>query len=387
MTALLPGATDWLARLVAHPTVTFDSNLALIDMLAGDLAALGARVRRVTSDDGQRANLFATFGPDGDGGIVLAGHTDVVPVEGQDWTSDPYTMRAEGGRLYGRGTCDMKGFIACCMAVAPQLAEARLSRPIHFAFTYDEEIGCFGATRLVAELARDGPRPAMAIVGEPTSMRVIVGHKGDYEYTTRFAGLEGHGSAPDRGVNAVEFAARYIGHLLETAEALKARAPADSPFDPPWTTLQVGRIAGGIARNVIPGSCEIDWEIRPVVPEDADFVKDRVAHYCAHTLLPAMQAVAPAAGIETKVVAEVAGLVPATVNEARDIVHALTGQNDSGVVSFATEAGIFQSLGLSVVICGPGSIDQAHKPDEFIEKAEMTRALDLLTALVGKFSD
>ena len=308
---------------------------------------------------GGKANLFATIGPWRDGGIVLSGHTDVVPADEAEWTSDPFVLRDDGARLYGRGTCDMKGFVAAAIAMAPVYAALPLARPVHFAFTYDEEVGCLGALQLVEALRARALRPAAAIIGEPTRMRVVEAHKGCCEYTTRFTGLEGHGSNPDAGVNAVEFAVRYVARLLALRDALKARAPAASPFVPPWTTVQVGRIDGGTARNVIAGHCAVEWEMRPVDPADATFVKSILAEYAETELLPAMRAVHPGAAIETEVIGEVAGLAPAGLNEARDIALALTGGNGTDVVAFGTEAGLFQSLGMSAVVCGPGSIEEA----------------------------
>jgi acetylornithine deacetylase len=373
-----------LRDLVAFPTISEDSNRALIDHLAGRLEAAGARVEVMADASGKKANLFATLGPEGDGGIVLSGHSDVVPVAGQDWTVDPFALTERDGRLYGRGTCDMKGFIAAAVAMAPVFAGRRLSRPLHFAFTHDEEVGCLGARSLAAALTARGLRPSVAIIGEPTSMRIIEGHKGCYEYSTHFTGLAGHASAPDQGVNAVEYAVRYVARLLEVGETLKTRAPAASPFDPPWTTVSTGVLTGGNARNVIAAEARVDWEMRPVQPGDADFVKEALRRYCDETLLPAMRRVAPEAGIVTEVVGEVEGLVPASDNEARRIVAELTGANGAGTVPFGTEAGIFQSLGMSVVVCGPGSIEQAHKPDEYIAVDQLRDCLTMLERLADR---
>ena len=373
-----------LGRLVAYPTVSSDSNLAMIEDLADCLQRAGARVDVFADPSGTKANLFATLGPDVDGGLVLSGHTDVVPVADQPWSSDPFTLRDEGERLFGRGTCDMKGFIAATLAMAPTYAALNPDRPLHFAFTHDEETGCFGARALAHTLRAKGLTPGVAIVGEPTMMRVIEGHKGCYEYTTRFSGLAGHGSAPDRGVNAVEYAVRYIARLLDLKHALRDRAPADSPFQPPWTTINTGRLAGGVAHNVIPSEAVVDWEMRPVQTSDADFVKDSLRHYIERELLPAMRAVDPESDIVTEVIGEVEGLIPTTDNEARTIVSELTGANHAECVAFGTEAGIFQSLGMSAVICGPGSIEQAHKADEFVALDQLSQCLDMLERLQDK---
>lgn len=375
-----------LADLVGFPTISADSNLDLITFAADLLSSAGASMSIMRDETGGKANLFATIGPPGDGGIVLSGHTDVVPVEGQDWSSDPFQLEERGGRLYGRGTCDMKGFIACALAMAPAFAETDLARPVHFAFTYDEEIGCFGARALVRELVEAGLRPAVAIIGEPTGMGVIEGHKGCYEYTTEFTGLEGHGSAPERGVNAVEYAARYVARLLDLGERLKDRAPAQSRFEPPWTTVQVGRITGGAARNIIAGQCAVEWEMRPVSTEDADFVKADLGAYVDQVLRPAMQAVHADAEIVTHVIGEVEGLRALPDSEARRVMCELTGADHAGVVPFGTEAGLFQSAGISSVICGPGSIDQAHKPDEFIALDQLEACMGMLERLRRKMS-
>jgi acetylornithine deacetylase len=381
---LLAETRDLLGQLIAFPTVSADSNLAMIGHLADRLSDAGARVELYHDTTNTKANLFATIGPEVDGGILLSGHSDVVPVTDQDWTTDPFTMVERDGRLYGRGTSDMKGFIAATVAMAPDYARLAKTRPVHFAFTHDEEIGCLGAQALAPILAARGVRPGVAIIGEPTMMRVIEGHKGCYEYSVHFTGLEGHGSAPERGVNAVEYAVRYVARLLDLREKLKARAPADGRFDPPWTTINTGALVGGVAHNVIPGKARVDWEMRPVQPGDADLVKADLQAFCTQDLLPAMRRVSPTADIVTEVIGEVDGLIPADTNEARDIVMELTGANGAGLVPFGTEAGIFQSLGMSAVICGPGSIDQAHKPDEYLALDQLSQCLGMLQRLGAK---
>ena len=383
---ILARTREILGQLVAFPTVSSDSNLELIAYAADLLSDAGATLSLSRDGTGAKANLFATLGPAGDGGIVLSGHTDVVPADPAEWTSDPFTLTQRGDRLYGRGACDMKGFVAAALAMAPRFAEAKLARPLHFALTYDEEIGCFGARALVKEIADAGIRPSVAIIGEPTGMRVIEGHKGCYEYTTEFAGMEGHGSQPGKGVNAVEYAARYVSRLLDLAERLKERAPAGSRFDPPWTTVQVGRMSGGTARNVIARSCAVEWEMRPVRPDDAAYVKADLGAYADDVLLPAMRAVSPNCGIVTHTIGEVEGLQVVDESEARDIVRALTGCDHADVVAFGTEAGLFQSAGISSVICGPGSIAQAHKPDEFIAVEQLAACLEMLDKLCLKLA-
>ncbi|MCA0939059.1 acetylornithine deacetylase [Yangia mangrovi] len=381
MSHLLPATEEHLKHLIACPTVSSESNLAMMAMMGDYLEHLGAKVELFRDATGTKANMFATLGPDIPGGVVLSGHSDVVPVTDQDWSSDPFALVARDDHLYGRGTCDMKGFIAAALALAEPVSKMTLRRPLHLCFTHDEEVGCLGARALVPELQRRGYAPRMAIIGEPTGMRLIEGHKGCCEYTTRFSGLEGHGSAPDRGVNAVLYALRYTQRLMEMAEALKARAPRSSRFDPPWTTVNVGRLSGGAAHNVIPGKAEIDWEMRPVQPGDAEFVKEALAHCIEHELLPAMRAIHPEAAITTEVIGEVAGLMPMEDNDARDLISRLTGINAADVVPFGTEAGLFQQMGLSVVVCGPGEIAQAHKPDEFVTRGQLAQCLGLLEGI------
>ncbi|MCB1340329.1 MAG: acetylornithine deacetylase [Pseudooceanicola sp.] len=381
MNARLTETVALLDRLIAFPTISSDSNLAMIAELAARLTDVGARVELFTDDTGAKANLFATLGPEGDGGLILSGHTDVVPVAEQDWSSDPFVMREEAGRLYGRGTCDMKGFIAAAVVMARDYAALDLKRPLHFAFTHDEEVGCLGARALVPELEKRGLRPSMAIIGEPTLMGVIEGHKGCCEYTVRFSGLEGHGSAPDRGVNAVEYAARYITRLMELRADLMLRAPEDSRFQPPWSTINIGSLRGGVAHNVIAGKAELEWETRPVQKGDLAFVRDAVTAYVEEHLLPAMRAIHPEASIETEVIGEVAGLDVLPENAARDLVAGLVGANGADVVPFGTEAGLFQEMGMSVVVCGPGSIEQAHKPDEFVAVDQLGACLAMLDKL------
>ena len=376
-----------LSDLIAFPTVSSDSNLEMIAYLKAHLLASGARVDVWHDTSGTKANLFATIGPECDGGIVLSGHSDVVPVADQSWSSDPFELSERDGNWYGRGACDMKGFIAAALVYAPYFAQCDLKKPVHFAFTYDEEVGCLGAQALATNLRSHSVAPSIAIIGEPTSMRLIEGHKGCYEYTTHFSGLEGHGSAPDRGVNAVEFAVRYVSRLLDLKADLVARAPHESRFDPPWTTINTGAVVGGVAHNVIPGRARVDWEMRPVQRSDAEYVKACLRDYCDNSLIPEMRAIHPNAAITTEVIGEVDGLEPMEKNDARDLVMELTGANQADVVPFGTEAGIFQDLGLNVVVCGPGSIEQAHKPDEFVSASQIQQCLDMLKRLAVKLSE
>ncbi len=375
---------DILSDLIAFPTVSADSNLDLIAYVSNLLEDAGALVEVQQNQAGTKANLFATMGStDQGGGIVLSGHTDVVPVADQNWTRDPFKMVEVDGNLFGRGTCDMKGFIAATLAKAGVLRDAATKRPIHFAFTYDEEVGCIGARSLIDLLAARPVRPSIALIGEPTMMQVIEGHKGCCEYTVTFTGAAGHGSAPDRGVNAVEYAVRYINRLMELRQALIDRCPPESRFDPPHSTINVGSLHGGSAHNVIAARAVLEWEMRPVVPEDHEFVLNDLRDYVGDVLLPDMRRVANWAEIETEIIGEVAGLTPMEQNAARDLMFRLTGANAAQTVPFGTEAGLFQSIGMDAVICGPGSIDQAHKPDEFLSVDQLDSCLTMLDRLAG----
>ncbi|WP_299783343.1 acetylornithine deacetylase [uncultured Roseobacter sp.] len=381
---MLDRTIEILSDLIAFPTVSSDSNLEMMAYLADRLEAAGAKVDVLSDAVGRKANLFATLGPEIDGGIVLSGHSDVVPVTDQVWSTDPFKMAERDGRLFGRGTCDMKGFIAATIAMAPVFAKKIQHRPLHFAFTYDEETGCIGAGHLAKELKQRAFRPSAAIIGEPTGMRIIEGHKGCYEYTTRFQGLEGHGSIPDQGVNAVEYAVRYVARLLDLKNELRSKAPPRSRFEPPWTTINIGALNGGTVHNVIAPKAQVDWEMRPVQVSDATFVKEDLKRYCREVLLPEMQKTHADADITTEIIGEVDGLVPVDHNEARRIVSELTGANGADLVSFGTEAGIFQNLGMDVVVCGPGSIEQAHKADEYLERDQLAQCLKLLERLADK---
>jgi len=312
--------------------------------------------------------------------IILSGHTDVVPVS-KGWSTDPFKATIKGNKLFGRGSCDMKGFIACTLAYAPIYSKANLNRDIHFSFTFDEETACQGAPILIKEMLKRGIKDGICIVGEPTNMKIIDGHKGTYEYTTHFTGLAGHGSAPQKGVNTIEYAARYINKLLEIRETLKTRTPKDSVFDPPYTTLQIGGINGGIARNVIADKCHVDWELRPVVKDDGVWVNLEIDKFANEILLPEMKKIHPESSIKKEIIGEIIGFNRDEKSEACELVSSLTGDNSREVVSFGTEAGLFQEIGISAVVCGPGSIEQAHKVDEYIILDELKKCLNLLEGI------
>jgi acetylornithine deacetylase len=382
----LGAAIEILDRLVAFDTTSSRSNLELIDWIADYLAGFGITAERSAASTG-KANLFATIGhPVGDGagpgGVILSGHTDVVPVAGQEWHSDPFRLTERDGRLHGRGSADMKGFIALVLALVPEMASRPLAVPLHLAFTHDEEIGCFGAPALIRALPTGTARPLMAIVGEPTSMQIANAQKGCSFFRTRITGHEGHSSAPDRGVNAISAAAEMIAEIGRLHTEGRARARLGSGFDPPHTTLSVGTITGGTAVNIIARECAFDWDLRNLPDEDAASLKARIDRFIAADLLPRMRAVYPAASVETETIVAVPPLVPVPGSPAEALARRLTGANTTTTVSFASEAGLYQEAGIPAIVCGPGSIDVAHKPDEFITRAELAEGQAFLDRLL-----
>ena len=377
-----PTPRGMIERLVGFDTTSRESNLELIDFIAEYLGGHGIECEIIHDESGRKANLHATIGPVRDGGIVLSGHTDVVPVDGQEWRSDPFVVREADGKLYGRGTADMKSFIAVALAMVPEFLARDLRIPIHLAFSYDEEVGCLGALRMVPRIAAGAAVPAIVIVGEPTEMTVVNAHKGLRGFTTTVTGLEAHSSATHLGVSAVTVAAELIAHLHGLAEEMKGRAAADSPFDPPYTTLNVGTVAGGTALNIIAKECIFVWEYRLVPADDEDEIIDRFEAFARDTLLPRMHAVSNATSIVTEERARVRPLVPEDGSPAESLVLALARKNECLAVSYGTEAGIFQGAGMPSVICGPGSIAQAHKPDEFIALTEIEACVRFMRRLL-----
>jgi acetylornithine deacetylase len=382
MSAASPAALNILDRLVGFDTVSARSNLALIRFVAELLAGRGVDARLTHHPGGEKANLYATIGPDAPGGIVLSGHTDVVPVEGQPWTADPFRLTRRGTRLYGRGTTDMKGFIAVALALLPEMLAEPLAVPIHFAFSFDEEVGCAGVPHLLAELGSALPLPSIALIGEPTEMRPVTAHKGIHGFVTAFRGRDGHSSAPQRGAGAIIPAAQAVAFLGQLAAELRSAAPAGSPFDPPYTTLNVGTISGGTAINILPRECRFVWEFRPIPETDAAALVRRFEAHLAGELLPRMRQSAPEAEIRNERICAAPPLRPEPDSPAERLARALTGANASGTVAFATEAGLFQEKGVSAVVCGPGSIAQAHQPDEFIEEEQLAQCEAMLRKLI-----
>ena len=376
-----------LSDLIAFKTVSGEDNNSLINYCDEILKKLGATSFKTFDDEKKRVNLFATIKskkPNGKKPVILSGHTDVVPVS-KSWSTDPFKATIKGDKLFGRGSCDMKGFIACTLAYAPFYAKENLNRDIHFSFTFDEETACQGAPLLIKELKNRGINDGICIVGEPTNMKIIDAHKGCYEYTTYFEGLAGHGSAPEKGVNAVEYATRYISKLMDLREILKSKVPKNSVFDPPYTTIGIGGISGGIARNVIADKCRVDWEMRPVIKEDGEFVHNELNEFVNKELLPEMKKIFPKSSIKKEIIGEIIGFNRVNKSEACEFISNLTGDNSREVVSFGTEAGLFQEIGISTVVCGPGSIEQAHKVDEFIALDQIKKCLVLLDD-IGKNS-
>ena len=376
-----------LTDLVEYPSVSSESNLEIINYLEDKIKSCGGKVDIMTTADNKQANIFGTIGPEIDGGIVLSGHTDVVPAKELNWNSDPFKLTRKDNLLYGRGSCDMKGFIASTIAAAEILKNKKLNFPVHFSFTYDEEIGCFGARHLSKELKKYKYKPSMVIIGEPTSMEIIEAHKGDCEYTTCFFGMEGHASNPEKGLSAIQYGSLFTNKLFELANELKKRAPIDSPFNPPWSTIQAGKIEGGVAHNVIAGQCSVDWEMRPINDEDKKFVKKNISEYCENKLIPEMKSKFLEAKLETEIIGEIPGLIPQKNNQARVIMQDLLQSNSTGVISFGTEAGIFQEMDMDVVVCGPGSIDQAHKANEYISLSELDKCLQNLLKLLDQWTN
>jgi len=375
-----------LTDLIAFQTVSGTDNSKLINYCEKILNDLGIETFKVFDDEEKRVNLFGTLKAKKTNGkkpIILSGHTDVVPVS-KGWSTDPFKATIKNEKLYGRGSCDMKGFIACTLAYAPVLTKSNLDRDIHFCYTFDEETACIGAPLLIKELKKRNIKNGICIIGEPTNMKIIDAHKGMNEYTIHFGGLAGHSSKPHMGVNAIEYASRYINKLLEIRKELKKRTPKDCIFDPPHSTLSIGGISGGIAHNVIADKCKVEWETRPVNKEDGEFVTYEIDKFVNEELLPDMKKVFPESFIKKEIIGEVIGFEKLDESEACEFVASITGDNSREVVSFGTEAGLFQEVGISTVVCGPGSIEQAHKIDEFIELNELKKCLDFLEGIKNK---
>ena len=375
-------ALDLVRDLIAFDTTSRDSNLVLIDYAQALLEKSGARCRRTFDASGKKANLFGTLGPDGDGGYVLSGHTDVVPVDGQDWSSDPFKPEVREGKLFGRGACDMKGFVGVALALAPDIARAKLTRPIHFALSYDEEVGCAGVKGLLDDLKSEGVKPALAIIGEPTLMKIVGAHKGGAKLTTRCCGREGHSSQPFHGANAVMMAAEFMTVLGSVWDDLKS--DRDPRFDPDHTTVQATVIHGGTAVNILAKEAEVTWEYRLLPGRDGDAIIETVKRRAAEEVLPKYRARAAEAAFDTILHAQYPGLAMDEDSPAVLLARELTGANQVEAVAYGTEAGHFQNYGIPAVICGPGSIEQAHRPDEFCALSELDACEAFLRKVIAK---
>lgn len=377
-------SVDMIATLVGFDTVSSRSNLALIDFVRDYLAGLGVTATLVRNPAGDKANLYATIGPAVPGGVVLSGHTDVVPVTDQDWRTDPFSLVARDGRLYGRGTADMKSFIAVALAMVPEMLAAGLRRPIHLALSYDEEVGCKGAPAMIERLQAELPPPAAVIIGEPTEMRLVTAHKGIACYQTTVTGHEAHSSQTHRGVSAVMTAAELVTWLAERARALARAADTDGGFTPPYATIHVGTIQGGTAANIISRHCRFVWDVRCLPGEDPNDLRAAFDAHVATAVLPAMRAVSADCTIETRTLSLAPPLRPVPGSAAEALVRALTGDNDSFAVPYATEGGQFQQAGFATVVCGPGAIDQAHQPNEYITLDQVVAASAFLRRLIAE---
>ncbi len=369
-----------LEKLVSYPTVSSCSNLDLIDFVQDYLAEHGVQAYRVASDCGTKANLYATIGPHVAGGVVLSGHTDVVPVEGQDWHSDPFVLTEKEGLLYGRGTCDMKAFSAIALALVPEMKD--LKRPIHLALSYDEEIGCLGAPRLIETIKDQLPPIRAVIVGEPTSMRVVTGHKSIFHFETRVTGHEAHSSQQQRGVSAVMIAGRLINWLGERQRTNADDASPECTFEPPYSTLHCGVVHGGTAHNITARECCFVTDIRTLPDEDPREYLAEYERFVRDVVEPEMQTISPDTCITIEVLADVPGFDASEDADAVQLAKQLSGQNSIEVVPYAAESGQFQQAGFSVAMCGPGSIDQAHQPDEFISIAQLNSGTDFMHRLI-----
>jgi acetylornithine deacetylase len=379
--ARLEDAIDILSHLVSFDTESSKSNLPLVEWVENYLARHGVASLRVPDASGEKAALFVTIGPQTDGGIVLSGHSDVVPVAGQKWTSDPFHLRREGGKLYARGACDMKGFDALVLASILQWQKMPLKAPLHFLLSYDEETTCMGPVDTIARFGIDLPRPRAVIVGEPTMMQVVDAHKAVATYRTLITGREAHSSKPALGASAVQAACEMVSEIYRIGAEVAELGIAAERFDPPVSTVHVGTITGGAARNIMARECSFHWEFRALPGVPMDTVYTRVEAYVQNVLLPKMRATAPEATIVTQVEIEVPGLAPEPGSAAEQLAFRLTKSNRTHAVAFATEAGRFQAAHVPTVVCGPGSIDQAHQPDEFISEEQMSAGLAFMQDL------
>ena len=375
---------DLLAQLVRFDTTSRESNLALIDFVRTYLQDHGVACELVYNAHKSKANLLATIGPAQVPGIVLSGHTDVVPVDGQRWRVAPFELTEQDGKLYGRGTADMKGYIACVLACVPALVEAPLRMPVHISLSYDEEVGCLGVRSLIERFHGQPVKPLLCVIGEPTELKPVLGHKGKLAMRCQVHGAACHSAYAPAGVNAIEYAARLVSEWVRLGETLKAPEHLDARFDPAFSTVQTGLISGGKALNIVPQDCSFDFEVRSLPAQDPWQVVQQLRDYAEHSLLPAMRAVSAQSAISISELSSYPGLATAPESQAAEWVAQFCGSQDFGTVAFGTEGGLFDQVGIPTVVCGPGSMEQGHKPDEFISLAQL-QACDRMLARVLKF--
>jgi acetylornithine deacetylase len=373
-----------LKTLIAFDTVSRNSNLALIDWIKSHLAGYDIESTLVFDDTGKKANLYATIGPPDRRGYMLSGHTDVVPIDGQDWSTDPFALVEKDGKFFGRGTSDMKSFIAVILALVPEFAAARLETPINLAFSYDEEVGCKGAPGLIKHIAGLKAQPRLCIVGEPTDMKVVTAHKGNKRYRCEVHGHESHSALPNRGVNAVEIAADLVYRLRMMAHQRIKLGPFDRDFDPPYTTIHTGTMHGGTAMNIVPKDCAFEFEFRYIPGDDPIVYLNDLQEHARAILEPEMKAVTPDARIDFLFKSELPGMNTDEAAEVTVLAKSLSGSNSIAKISFGTEGGLFQQAGLQTVICGPGSIEQAHKRDEWIRLDQIALCEDFMRRLKSR---
>lgn len=374
-----------LQDLITFDTISQNSNLGMIEYIEKQFNKLRIPYELSYDEDQGKANLFATIGDASVPGLVFSGHTDVVPVDGQDWTSNPFILHQRDGKLFARGTSDMKGFIAVCLAMAESFQLADLPIPIHFAFSYDEEVGCLGVHELISELEKRPVKPLACVVGEPTNMQIVSTHKGMLDTICTVKGCAGHSSLPDKGVNAIATAASLIDQLQKIAEDIKNNGPFDERFTPPYSTIHVGSIAGGVAVNIIPEHCEFEYEIRNIPAQDPAEIAEKLKRYANEELLPDMQAISKKSDIAWHINSSFPDLdTPDTASLGDWMKQTLKTKSPLGAVSYGTEAGLFSRAGIETIVCGPGSIEQAHRPDEFIAMSELEACLEFMHACIGQ---
>ena len=385
MSTPLPDATALLAKLVSFDTTSAKTNIPCAEFIRDYLAGHGVEATLLPSDDGIHANLFATIGPPGDGGIAFSGHMDVVPVAGQPWDTDPFVMTERNGLLYGRGTCDMKGYLACVLALVPEMLRRKLNQPLYIVFSYDEEVGCTGVKPMIAEFGKTLPKPGVVLVGEPTLMTVVDAHKGGYRFRTEITGQAAHSSKPQLGASAIFAAADLAMELRRIEERFKART-FNKRFDPPYSSISIGSIAGGVAHNIIPPACTFNWGIRALPGLDIPALVKEFDDYAQNVVLPPMRAVSEDCAIVTTPTGVLPAFTSGESSPATSLALRLMEQNETFAVAYGTEASHFQAAGSSSVVCGPGSIDQAHQANEFVAIAELERCLGYLTRVIDTAS-